>query len=108
MKRTDIIGGETIDLVFSLDSTGSMQPCIAQARKRIEETVKFLFGQIPNIRIGIIVHGDYCDGVNMIQKLDLTTDLQAICKFIRNAKNTSGGDSDECYEYVLHEARDFS
>lgn len=99
---------ETIDLVFSFDTTGSMRPAIGQVRRRVEETVKFLFSQIPNLRVGIIAHGDYCDGANTIKTLDLTNDVTAICRFIRNAPDTGGGDSDECYELVFHDARDLS
>jgi hypothetical protein len=35
----------------------------------------------------------------------LTTDKEKICKFIRTVEATGGGDAPECYELVLHEAR---
>lgn len=98
---------DTIDLVFSFDTTGSMYPCIAQVRRNVQEIVKELFKQITDLRIGIISHGDYCDGKNVINSLDLTNDQAEICRFIRNAPNTDGGDTDECYELVLHHAREF-
>lgn len=98
---------DTVDLVFSFDTTGSMSPCIAQVRRNVQNIVKELFKEIPDLRIGIIAHGDYCDRGDTINSLDLTTDQNEICRFIRNAPNTDGGDSDECYELVLHHAREF-
>lgn len=56
----------------------------------------------------IIAHGDYCDGENTIHMLDFTTDKESIKKFIRDAPNTYGGDYPECYELVLHRARELS
>jgi hypothetical protein len=99
---------EPIDLVFSFDTTGSMYPCLTQVRRTVEATTKRLFQDIPNLRVGIISHGDYCDGRDVMAKLDLTDDQNKICRFIREAPATGGGDAPECYELVLHEARSFS
>ena len=99
---------ESIDLVFSFDTTGSMYPCLTQVRRQVEATTKRLFKDIPNIRIGIIAHGDYCDGRDVLTKLDLTNDQSKICNFIRKAPATYGGDAPECYELALHESRSFS
>lgn len=96
---------DTIDLVFSFDTTGSMYPCITQVRRYVERTVRELFDRIANIRIGIITHGDYCDGDECITSLDLTNDEREICRFIKRAPNTHGGDHPECYELVLNLAR---
>lgn len=98
----------TIDLVFSFDTTGSMYPCLTQVRRYIVDAVHFLFSRIPNLRIGIIAHGDYCDHEDCIQTLDLTTDERAIVNFVRGVPATGGGDADECYELVLHDARGLS
>lgn len=97
-----------VNIVFSFDTTGSMYPCLSQVRAKVEETVKRLFTDIPNLKIGIISHGDYCDGPNMINMLDLTDDVNRICKFIKSAPATAGGDAPECYELVLNSARGFT
>lgn len=99
---------DTIDLVFSFDTTGSMYPCLTQVRRVVGEMVETLFDQIPNLRIGVITHGDYCDGDEVITLLDLTDNRDAICRFIRVAPSTGGGDIPECYELVLHRARSLS
>ena len=98
---------EPIDIVFSFDTTGSMYPCLTQVRRLIKQTVAKLFKDIPNIRIGVIAHGDYCDKDNpyVMKMLDLTQDQRNICRFVENVESTYGGDADECYELVLHEAR---
>jgi hypothetical protein len=49
-----------VEIVFSFDTTGSMAACLALVRKKVSETVWRLMKDIPNIRIGIIAHGDYC------------------------------------------------
>ena len=95
-----------IEIVFSFDTTGSMYPCLAEVRRKISQTVRRLFGEIPNLRIGIIAHGDYCDerSTYVTKYLALTSDVKAICDFVENVRATGGGDFEECYELVLHEA----
>jgi len=99
---------EAIDVVFSFDTTGSMYPCLTQVRRNIAETVERLFRDIPNLHVGIIAHGDYCDGNEVITKLDLTDDRARICDFVNTVKSTWGGDAPEAYELVLHESRSLS
>jgi hypothetical protein len=99
---------ESVDVVMSFDSTGSMYPCLTQVRKNLAETVKNLFKNVPNIRIGIIAHGDYCDGPRAITVLDLTNDKDKIIEFVKEVKATDGGDAPECYELALHTARSMS
>jgi len=99
-----------IEVVFSFDTTGSMSSILGEVRKNIEETVNRLLADIPTIRIGIIAHGDYCDETTsyVIKTLDLSSDAKAICTFVRSVGATGGGDSDECYELVLHNSKSFS
>lgn len=89
-----------VSVIFSFDTTGSMSPVIDSVRKNLNETVRRLFKDIPNIGIGCISHGDYCDRHVMI-KLEPTKHISYIEEFVINAPNTGGGDSAECYEYVL-------
>lgn len=97
---------EPIDIVISFDTTGSMYPCLAEVRRKVDETTKRLFNQIPNLRVGIIAHGDYCDaGRTYVTKhLTLTNDPNAVSYFVKNVEATGGGDAPECYELVLREA----
>jgi von Willebrand factor type A domain len=99
-----------IEVVFSFDTTGSMYPCLTQVRKKIKATVTRLMKEIPGMRIGVIAHGDYCDaGSTYVTKaLDLTDDVEKICRFVERVEPTGGGDAPECYELVLHEAQALS
>lgn len=99
---------ETNDVVFTFDTTGSMYPCLTQVRRYVVMAVTSLFARVKNLRIGVIAHGDYCDGSKMISTLDLTRDVDKICQFIEDAPRTGGGDADECYEVVLNYARQLS
>jgi len=104
------MSSSNIEVVFSFDTTGSMYPCLTQVRRKIKETVNRLMNEIPEIRIGIIAHGDYCDehSTYVTKKFDLSSDVNAICNFVQNVEPTGGGDAPECYELVLHEAQSLS
>lgn len=98
---------QKVDVVVSFDTTGSMYPCLTQVRRQVEDMVDRLFGHIPNLRIGIIAHGDYCDANSsyVTKVLDLTIKRSDVCSFVRNVGSTYGGDAPECYELVLWQAR---
>lgn len=95
------------DIVISFDTTGSMSPCIAEVRRKVRETIDRLFDTIPDLRMGLIAHGDYCDGALCISWEGLTDNKNRLIKFIAQVPNTHGGDSDECYELVLNRVRGF-
>ncbi|MEO6892726.1 MAG: vWA domain-containing protein [Ktedonobacteraceae bacterium] len=101
---------DPIDVVISFDTTGSMSSVLAQVRHKIKQTVERLLGELPDIRIGIIVHGDYCDAAStyVTRHLDLTQDTLSITDFVEQTPATGGGDAPECYELVLHEAQELS
>src|SRR5579875_1040921 len=71
---------DPIDVVVSFDTTGSMSSVLAQVRRKVKQTVERLMGELPDIRIGIIVHGDYCDARStyVTRHLDLTQDTASI------------------------------
>jgi hypothetical protein len=101
---------DPIDVVISFDTTGSMSSVLAQVRREIKQTVERLMGELPDIHIGIIVHGDYCDehSTYVTRHLDLTQDTVSITDFVEHTPPTGGGDAPECYELVLHEAQELS
>jgi len=107
-------GSSNVEIIFSFDTTGSMASCLGEVRKKVSETVSRLMKDIPNIRIGIIAHGDYCDdadsGMEALSKLDFADSKQVkkICDFVNTVHATGGGDAPEAYEYALKMARSFS
>jgi len=98
-----------IDVVFSFDTTGSMYPCLEEVRTKLQEITKRLVKDIPNIRIALIAHGDYCDHANYVAKaLDFTSDAAKLAQFAKDVAKTGGGDLPEAYEFVLREVRNLS
>lgn len=95
-----------VEIVFCFDTTGSMSACLAEVRTKLQEIVSRLLTDIPNIRIGIIAHGDYCDSFSsyVINKCDLCADVTKLLDFVQNTGSTGGGDSPECYELALRTA----
>lgn len=96
-----------LDMVIAFDTTGSMSSYIGAVKDHVTELVPKLFKANPNLRLGIVAFGDYCDmpskGVfgKAYQVLDLTNDEEEIIDFVKKAQNTSGGDGDEFYELVI-------
>lgn len=97
----------SIDVCISFDTTGSMYPCLTQVRRSVKQIVGKLFRDIPDLRISIIAHGDYCDAGNpyVIKTNDFSRDEKEISEFISKVEATYGGDAPECYELVLNQAR---
>lgn len=98
---------ENLDMVIAFDTTGSMAAYIDDVRRQVSDLVPKLFECNPDLRLGVVAFGDYCDMESpthfgrAYQCLQPTDDICKIMEFIRTAKNTSGGDGDEFYELVL-------
>lgn len=96
-----------LDMVIAFDTTGSMSRYISAVKEHVKELIPKLFKQNPDLRIGIVAFGDYCDMPSKYefgrayQVCKLTDDENKLMKFIINAKDTSGGDGDEFYELVI-------
>jgi hypothetical protein len=96
-----------LDMVIAFDTTGSMAAYIEAVRKEVAELVPRLFKDNEDLRLGIVAFGDYCDMNNAqdfgdaYQCLIPSNNENDIIKFIRESKDTSGGDGDEFYELVI-------
>lgn len=96
-----------LDMVIAFDTTGSMYSYIGDVKKHVTELVPKLLDANPDMRIGVVAFGDYCDMPNKgvfgkaYQVLPLTDNRGKIIDFVKGAKNTSGGDGDEFYELVI-------
>lgn len=103
-----------LDMVIAFDTTGSMAEYIEDVRKHVSNMIPRLFKDNEDLRLGIVAFGDYCDMVNAetfgdaYQCVPLTDNENDIIKFVKEAKNTSGGDGDEFYELVLKKIIDES
>ena len=101
------VAPESLDLCISFDDTGSMYSVRQQVRSKVNELVSQLFKDIKGLRVGIIIHNDYCDMPKHIFTLDFTTDFTKIKNFVNQSSPCGGGDAPECYELALHEASKF-
>ena len=96
-----------LDMVIAFDTTGSMYSYIKAVKKHVKEMIPKLFKQNPNLRIGVVAFGDYCDMPSKdtfgkaYQICELTDNENKLIEFITKAQNTSGGDGDEFYELVI-------
>ena len=96
-----------MEIVFSFDTTGSMNICLQRVRDSLQEIMERLFADIPGLKVSLFAHGDYCDAKSsyVTKYIDFTNNVQELCKFVRETGSTGGGDADECYELVLHQVR---
>lgn len=97
-----------LDMVIAFDTTGSMSAYIEDVKKHVKELIPELLNTNPDLMLSIVAFGDYCDMESATefgkayQCIDLTRNGNDLVDFTLNAQNTSGGDSDEFYELVLH------
>lgn len=95
------------DMVIAFDTTGSMNAYIKAVKLQVKELIPKLFKQNPDLRIGIVAFGDYCNMPSKdrfgkaYQVCELTNNENRLIEFITKAQSTSGGDSDEFYELVI-------
>lgn len=96
-----------LDMVIAFDTTGSMNAYIKAVKLQVKELIPRLFKQNPDLRIGIVAFGDYCDMPSKdrfgkaYQVCELTDNENRLIEFITKTQSTSGGDSDEFYELVI-------
>jgi len=95
-----------VEVVLSFDTTGSMYGHLDEVRRNLAGLIKTLTARVPNIRIGVIAHGDYCDADSsyVIKFLPLMTDYSKLEDFVAHVGATGGGDAPECYELALNKA----
>lgn len=107
-------GKGKLDMVIAFDTTGSMAAYIDDVRHQVAEMIPRIFKDNEDLRLGIVAFGDYCDMENRetfgdaYQCIPLTDNENDIIKFVKETKDTSGGDGDEFYELVLKKIIDES
>ena len=104
------MGPAPIEIIISFDTTGSMSYYLDEVKNKIQDIIQRLFMDIPNMKIGVMAHGDYCDEkvFYLMQKVDFTNDVGSLCQFVKDVEGTGGGDFEECYEWVLSQVRGLS
>lgn len=96
-----------LDMVIAFDTTGSMAAFIGAVRQEVADLIPKLFKDNPDLRLGIVAFGDYCDMVNAQEFGDAyqcimpTDNENELIRFIKESRDTNGGDGDEFYELVI-------
>ncbi len=107
-------GQGKLDMVIAFDTTGSMTAYIDDVRCQVADMIPRIFKDNEDLRLGIVAFGDYCDMENRntfgdaYQCIHLTDNENDIIRFVRESKDTGGGDGDEFYELVLKKIIDES
>jgi Mg-chelatase subunit ChlD len=94
-----------VDLVFVLDTTGSMSGLIAAAKEKIWSiaTTMARAQPAPEIRIGLVAYRDHGDQY-VTKVFDLTTDLDSMYAQLMDFKAEGGGDGPEAVNEALQDA----
>ena len=94
-----------MDVVFLVDTTGSMGDEISVVQKSIVDMIAEIEGgkPVPDVRFGLVIYRDRGDDY-ITKKFELTRDTDSIIKAIRAMNATGGGDEPESVNEALHVA----
>jgi Mg-chelatase subunit ChlD len=94
-----------VEVVFCLDTTGSMGGLIDAAKKKIWSISNQIAGgtPTPRLKVGLVAYRDRGD-VYITKVTDLTDDLDAIHSQLMSFRAEGGGDTPESVNQALHEA----
>ena len=94
-----------IDVVFVLDTTGSMSGLIQTAKEKIWSIATTMASaqQAPEIRIGLVAYRDRNDAY-VTKVVDLSTDLDSVYAALMDFEANGGGDTPESVNAALYDA----
>ena len=110
LKKGGFYLDSSLDVVFLMDTTGSMDPYIEEVKLNILRIIEQVLEYSPKIRMGCVAykdHGDEGEDEYYLTKLlPLTFDRKDIVGFIRSPELYvgEGGGGPEAVECALHEA----
>jgi flagellin len=84
------------DIVFVIDSTGSMDSVISNVISNLDEFVSTIQSEGVNVRLGLVTYKDKnFDGPDYLQKTDFTSDESAFKATLTDISVGGGGDTPE-------------
>jgi len=94
-----------IDVVFVLDTTGSMSGLIQTAKDKIWSIATTMASAqpTPEIRIGLVAYRDRGDQF-ITRRVDLSADLDSVYAALMDFHADGGGDTPESVNKALHDA----
>lgn len=111
LKIAGLTMDKPVQVLSTLDTTGSMYGCLDEARSKGCSLVDTIF-TFPGAEFGFIGHGDYEDEFDArsyaTRGMPFTRNKQQAKDFIKKLPPTCGYDFAECYERVLAEGLEFA
>lgn len=114
LQEGRLFADSSLDAVFMIDTTGSMDPYISEVQNNILRITDEVMEFSPRVRMGCIAfkdHGDEGEDEFYLTKiLPLTFDRKEIVEFVRSPDLYigEGGGGPEAVECALHEAAGFN
>jgi len=114
LKNDRLFVNSTLDIVFAIDTTGSMDPFINEVQDNIHRIIEDILEFSQGVRMGVVAykdHGDEGEDEFYLTKiLPLTFDKKEIIQFVRSPDLHigEGGDGPEAVECALYEAVNFN
>lgn len=98
-------GNPKVDVVFVLDTTGSMGGLIETAKEKIWSIATTMASaqQTPEIRIGLVAYRDRGDSY-VTKVVDLSADLDSVYATLMDFEADGGGDTPESVNKALYDA----
>lgn len=97
-------GGDSVDLVLVIDTTGSMGDDINQVKLNAESILADLAERDPGARAGVVLYKDFGDKYITQTLIGLTDDLASVSNAIQLITVDGGGDTPEAVLSALHHA----
>jgi hypothetical protein len=98
---------QRVEVVFVLDTTGSMSGLLSGAKAKIWSIANFIVSAkpTPEVRIGLVAYRDVGDAY-VTRRYELTSDLDKVHQNLRGFRADGGGDTPEHVSRALSEAVD--
>ena len=94
-----------VEVVFALDTTGSMDGLIDGAKRKIWSIASYIAGAQPKpeLRVGLVAYRDLGDAY-VTRFFDLSDDMDVVFKHLSSFRADGGGDTPEHVAKALHDA----
>jgi hypothetical protein len=95
--RKALFMGQSLDVMFIIDCTGSMASWIEASKKEIKSIIECIRNQYfgIEIRLSVVAYRDHCDGKDIEEVFPFSTNVDSAKSFISQLRATGGGDGPE-------------
>jgi hypothetical protein len=93
---------QKVDVVFDMDTTGSMGSCITNLKTALTSTVIPGLASIPSVGLGVVDHRDFGDSWVVKVNSKITTDTKAASAAVNLMAAGGGGDLPEAQIASMH------